>query len=67
MSKPAFTEFEMALINRDALSTKEAEEQRRQAREKFYEMMDECASYDDVEEMMMCDYGLEMDYIFDIM
>lgn len=66
MSKPAFTEFEMALINRDALSTEEAKEQRRQAREKFYEMMDECAYYDDVEEMMMCDYGLEMDYIDDL-
>lgn len=67
MSKPAFTEFEMSLINRDALSTEEAKEQRRQAREEFYRMMDECASYEDVEEMMMCDYGLEMDYIMDIM
>jgi hypothetical protein len=53
----------MALINRDALSIEEAKEQRRQAREKFYE----CTSYDEVEEMMMHDYGLEMDYIFDIM
>lgn len=60
------TDFEMALINRDALSTEEAKEQRRQARELFYEMMDECASYDEVEEMMMFEYGLEMDYIDDL-
>ena len=60
------TDFEMALINRDALSTEEAKEQRRQARELFYEMMDEGASYDEVEEMMMFEYGLEMDYIDDL-
>ena len=60
------TDFEMALINRDALSTEEAKEQRRQARELFYEMMDEGASYDEVEEMMMFEYGLEMDYIEDL-
>ena len=60
------TDFEMALINRDALSTEEAKEQRRQARELFYEMMDEGASYDEVEEMMLFEYGLEMDYIDDL-
>lgn len=60
------TDFEMALINRDALSTEEAKEQRRQARELFYEMMDEGASYDEVEEMMSFEYGLEMDYIDDL-
>lgn len=61
------TEFEMAIINRDALTTEEAKAQRREARKRFYEMMDECASYEEVEEMMADDYGLEMDYIFDIM
>lgn len=61
------TEFEQALINRDALTTDEAKEQRRKAREMFYEMMDECASYDDVEEMVAEEFGLEMDYIMDIM
>ena len=60
------TEFEQALINRDALSTEEAKEQRRKARELFYEMMDECASYEDVEDMMADEFGLEMDYIHDI-
>lgn len=61
------TEFEQALINRDALSTEEAKEQRRKARELFYEMMDECASYEDVEDMMADEFGLEMDYILDIL
>lgn len=60
------TSFEQALINRDGISKDEAKEQRRQAREEFYRMMDECASYDEVEEMMMFEYGLEMDYIDDL-
>ena len=61
------TEFERVLMNRDGMSREEAEAERRRAREAFYELMDEGCGYDEVEEMMSGDYGLEMDYLFDIM
>ena len=61
------TDFERVMMERDAMSTEEAREQRERARQEFYEMMDRCASYEEVEDMLAYDYGLEMDYIFDIM
>ena len=61
------TEFEQALIHRDHISKAEAKRQRSQAMQEFYEMMEEGCSYEDVEDMLECEFGLEMDYIFDIM
>ena len=61
------TDFEKALIYRDGLSKVEAKKQRNWAREMFYDMMADGCDYDDVEEMMADEFGLEMDYIFDIM
>lgn len=61
------TDFEKALMNRDHISEAEAKRERAEARAEFYRMMEEGADYDDVEEMMMYDYGLEMDYILDIL
>ena len=57
------TEFEKVLMERDGLTEAEAKEERKRARAEFYEALED---YDDVEEMLMCDYGLEMDYIFDL-
>ena len=61
------TDFEKALIHRDGVSKAEAKKQRDWAREMFYDMMADGCGYDDVEEMMADEFGLEMDYIFDIM
>lgn len=60
------TEFEQVLMRRDNMSREEAKRERKRAREEFYRMMDECASYDEVEDMLAGDYGLEMDYIMDL-
>ena len=57
------TDFEKALMNRDKVDREEAKRQRAEARAAFYEILENGGDYDDVEEMMMYDYGLEMDYI----
>lgn len=61
------TDFEKALMHRDGISRTEAKKQRANAMETFYEMMSDGCGYDDVEEYMAEEFGLEMDYIFDIM
>lgn len=61
------TEFEQALIHRDEISRAEAKRQRNRAREALYDIIAEGGSYDDVEDMMADEFGLEMDYIFDIL
>lgn len=50
------------LMERDGLTQKEAEQLVEQVR-------DECegASPEEVEDIFMCDLGLEMDYIFDVL
>lgn len=61
------TEFEQVLMRRDNVTQEEAKQSRKEAREALYDILDDGGSYDDVEEMMGCMYGLEMDFIFDIM
>lgn len=60
------TDFEQTLMNRDRISKAEAKRQKAIARETLYNMLADDADYDDIEEMMMYDYGLEMDYIDDL-
>lgn len=60
------TDFEQALMNRDGLTESEAKKARQEAREEFYRMMDDEGDYDDVSEFLLSEYGLEMDYIFDL-
>jgi hypothetical protein len=60
------TEFEKVIMNRDEVSAEEAKRQRDEAREELYAMLEDGDSYDDIEDMLMYDYGLEMDYIFDL-
>lgn len=51
---------------RDKLSRKEAEKQTQEVRSSIYDIIDEGGSYDDIEDMMLNDYGLEMDYLMDL-
>jgi len=60
------TDFERALIGRDDMSATQAKEERRRARQALYEILEEGGSYDEVEEMMADEFGLEMDYIMDL-
>ena len=60
------TDFEKALMNRDGLNKEEAKIRRAEARAELYAMLEDGDGYDDIEDMLACDYGLEMDYIFDL-
>lgn len=55
------------LKNRDGITENEATNEVNNARESLYDIIENGGSIDDVEDMMMCDYGLEMDYIFDLL
>ena len=55
------------LNNRDGITENEAINEVNNARELMYDIIENGGSIDDVEDMMMCDYGLEMDYIFDLL
>lgn len=55
------------LKNRDSITETEAINEVNNARESMYDIIENGGSIDDVEDMMMCDYGLEMDYIFDLL
>lgn len=60
------SEFERVLMSRDGISRAEAKRQRDEARDMLYDIMADEGDYDDVEDMLACEYGLEMDYIFDL-
>ena len=53
--------------NRDGITETEAINEVNNARESLYDIIENGGNIDDVEDMMMCDYGLEMDYIFDLL
>ena len=55
------------LKNRDGITENEAINEVNNARESLYDIIENGGSIDDVEDMMMCDYGLELDYIFDLL
>lgn len=61
------TDFERALINRDHEDVDQAKRERARASEMLYEILEDGGDYDDVEEMLASEFGLEMDYIFDLM
>jgi hypothetical protein len=52
------------LMERDGMTREEAEEMVRNAKDEIYNMLEE-AEYDEIEDMLAYDFGLEMDYIFD--
>lgn len=61
------TEFEQVMMNRDGNDKQEAKQKRKEAREALYDILENGGGYDDIEDMMLDDYGLEMDYIFDLL
>ena len=62
----SMTEFEKVMIDRDGMSDREAREERLRAREEIMEMIESGESYEDVADFLAGEYGLEMDYIFDL-
>ena len=52
------------LMERDGMTREEAEEMVNNAKRELYSMLEE-EEYDEIEDMLACDFGLEMDYIFD--
>lgn len=61
------TDFEKVLINRDGYTEEEARNARKEASDELYAMLEDGDSYDDIEDMLLDEYGLEMDYIFDLL
>lgn len=61
------TEFENVLMNRDNITKAEAHKERQNASEMLCNMLENGAGYEDVEDALMCEYGLEMDYIMDLL
>ena len=61
------TEFEKVLINRDNMTEAEAHKERQNASEMLFDMLEDGTGYEEVEDTLMCEYGLEMDYIMDLL
>lgn len=61
------TEFENVLMNRDNMTKEEAHKERQNASEMLFDMLEDGAGYEEVEDALMCEYGLEMDYIMDLL
>lgn len=57
------TEFEQVLMNRDHMTKEEAKRERRRAHMEMLEMIEDGADYDEVEDYLACEFGLEPDYI----
>lgn len=60
------TEFEQVMMERDGMSAEEARMERNNAREMLYDALAQGDDYEDIEDILAGDYGLEMDYIFDL-
>ena len=61
------TEFEKVLMNRDGMTKVEAHKERQNASEILFDMLEDGAGYEEVEDVLMGEYGLEMDYIMDLL
>ena len=61
------TEFEKVLISRDNMTKEEAHKECQNASEMIFDMLEDGAGYEEVEDTLMCEYGLEMDYIMDLL
>ena len=55
------------LMNRDNMSEVEANNEVKTARENMWDIIDNGGTLADLEDMMMCDYGLEMDYLEELL
>lgn len=54
------------LMERDGLTEEDAREQAEDTRQEMYEAIED-GCFEDVEDILADDLGLEMDYIFDIL
>ena len=45
----------------------EAHKERQNASEMLFDMLENGAGYEEVEDTLICEYGLEMDYIMDLL
>ena len=61
----AKTEMQEVLERRDGISEGEAEYL--YAHETVHDMIDNGCSYDDIEDFLLSEIGLEMDYLFDLL
>ena len=59
------TAFEKVLMKRDGMTEEEAKEELNYAREEVAELV-AFEDYEGVEDFLAGEYGLEMDYIFDL-
>ena len=55
------------LMNRDGMNEVEANNEVDNARENLWGIIDNGGTLEDLEDMMMCDYGLEMDYLEELL
>lgn len=60
------TAFEKVLMKRDGMTEEEAREELKYVKEEINDLI-ACGDYEGVEDLLMYDYGLEMDYILDIL
>lgn len=60
------TEFEQVMMNRDGMTKAEAREERNLMMKEVLAAIEEGASYSEIEDMLLSDCGLEMDYIMDL-
>lgn len=59
-------DIEKVLMNRDGLTATEAKREFNRERSEVLDAIENDATYDDIEEMLLEDLGLEMDYIMDM-
>lgn len=57
---------EKVLMNRDGLTATEAKREFNRERSEVLDAIENGSTYDDIEEMLLEDMGLEMDYIMDM-
>lgn len=55
------------LMNRDNMNEVEANNEVKTAKENMWDIIDNGGTLADLEDMMLCDYGLEMDYIEELL
>jgi len=60
------TAFEKVLMKRDGMTEEEARAELEYVKEEINDLV-ACGDYEGVEDLLMYDYGLEMDYILDIL
>lgn len=58
------TDFEKVMINRDGMSKDEAHEELMNLR---YEVLNGDCAIEDIEDILLDEYGLELDYLMDIL